>query len=86
MSAEVLRVLTICDLTSREHYPTTLFNARQAYTGPCTAKTTLYSANIAAGLMLAQWTKWLRCLPVDPDLQLNLLTLEITVKTPLATR
>ena len=79
MSAEVLRILTACDAASRDHYPTTLFSAGEAYAGACTAKTTIYCANIAAGLMLAQFAKHLRNLPVDPDIQLNLLTSEITV-------
>ena len=79
MTAEVLRVLTACDAKSREHYPTTLFSADQAYQGSCTAKTTIYCANMAAGLMLAQFTKWLRGLPVEPDMSLNLLAAELTV-------
>jgi sulfur carrier protein ThiS adenylyltransferase len=79
MSAEVLRVLTACDIKSREHYPTTLFNADEAFVGPCTAKTTIYCANIAAGLMLAQFTKYLRQLPIDSDIQLNLLASELSV-------
>ena len=79
MSAEVLRVLTACDTQSREHYPTTLFSAEEAHAGACTAKTTIYCANIAAGMMVAQFAKYLRNLPVDPDVQLNLLSLEITV-------
>ena len=53
MSAEVLRVLVACDLASREHYPTTLFNGEEAYRGSCTAKSTIYCTNIAAGLMLS---------------------------------
>ena len=79
MSAEVLRVLTACDFESRKHYPTTLFNSDEAFVGPCTAKTTIYCANIAAGFMLAQFTKYLRLLPVDPDIQVNLLASEINV-------
>ena len=79
MSAEVLRVLTVCDSLSREHYPTTLFQVQEAFVGPCTAKTTIYCANIAAGLMLAQFTRYLRQLPVDCDVQLNLLASEISV-------
>lgn len=79
MSAEVLRVLTVCDSRSREYYPSTLFSAAEAYAGPCTAKTTIYCANIAAGTMLAQFTKYLRNLPMDPDIQLNLLTSEMSV-------
>jgi len=79
MSAEVLRIITACDEKSREYYPQTLFTAQQAHAGPCTAKTTIYCANIAAGFMLAQFTKYLRLLPVDPDIQVNLLASEINV-------
>jgi len=79
MSAEVLRVLTVCDSKSRAHYPTTLFRTEEAFAGPCTAKTTIYCANIAAGLMVAQFTKHLRQLPLEPDLQLNLLASELNV-------
>jgi sulfur carrier protein ThiS adenylyltransferase len=79
MSAEVLRVITACDETSRKYYPQTLFAAEQAHAGPCTAKTTIYCANIAAGFMLAQFTKYLRLLPVDPDIQINLLASELNV-------
>jgi len=79
MSAEVLRVITACDERSREYYPQTLFAAEQAHVGTCTAKTTIYCANIAAGFMLAQFTKYLRLLPVDSDIQLNLLASEMNV-------
>ncbi len=79
MTAEVLRILTACDFTSRKHYPATLFHADEAFEGPCTAKTTIYCANIAAGLMIAQFTKYLRQLPIDPDIQLNILASELNV-------
>ena len=79
MSAEVLRVITACEEKSRQYYARTLFTAEQAQAGPCTAKTTIYCANIAAGFMLAQFTKYLRLLPVDPDIQINLLASEISV-------
>jgi len=79
MSAEVLRVLTACDFESRKHYPTTLFSTDEAFVGPCTAKTTIYCANIAAGIMVAQFTKYLRQLPIDAGIQLNLLASELSV-------
>jgi sulfur carrier protein ThiS adenylyltransferase len=79
MSAEVLRVITACDDKSRKYYHQTLFASEQAYAGTCTAKTTIYCANIAAGFMLAQFTKYLRLLPVDPDIQINLLASELNV-------
>ncbi|MGA2916644.1 MAG: hypothetical protein ABSE89_11520 [Sedimentisphaerales bacterium] len=81
MSAEVLRVITACDYKSRSYYPTTLFNQSEAFVGSCTAKTTIYCANIAAGFMLSQFTKYLRRLPIDCDLQINLLANELAVQS-----
>ncbi len=81
MAAEVLRVVVACDAPSREHYPGTLFASSQAYAGSCTAKSTIYCANIAAGFMVAQFTKWLRRLPVEADLTLTLLSAELMVGT-----
>ena len=81
MSAEVLRVLTACDCRSRKSYPTTLFTPEQAYIGPCTAKTTIFCANIAAGIMVAQFAKFLRRVPIDTDIQLNLLSMELSVNS-----
>lgn len=79
MTAESLRILIACDLQSRRYYPTTLFSAAEAYTGPCTARTTIYCSNIAAGLMLTQFAKYLRQLPIEADIQLNLLASELAV-------
>jgi sulfur carrier protein ThiS adenylyltransferase len=79
MSAEVMRIVTASDPHSRDYYPQTLFTAEQAHAGPCTAKSTIYCANIAAGFMLAQFTKYLRLMPIDPDIQINLLASELTV-------
>ena len=79
MNAEVLRILSACDSESRRYYPTSLFNSEEAYEGPCTAKTTIYCANIAAGLMISQFAKYLRQSPIDYDIQLNLLANEMTV-------
>ena len=77
MTAEVLRVIAAHDAASREHYPTTLFAAQEAHAGACTAKTTIYCANVAAGFMLAQFGKWLRGLPVELDVYVNLLGMEM---------
>ncbi|MEQ8854385.1 ThiF family adenylyltransferase [Gimesia sp.] len=77
MRGEVLRVLTAVDSPSRTHYDTALFPQAEAQTGACTSRSTIYTAGIAAGLMLHQLTRWLRQLPVDRDLSLNLLAGEI---------
>ena len=79
MTAEVLRIISAYDPDSRKHYPTTLFAAEEAFEGQCTAKSTIYCANISAGLMIAQFTKYLRQLPIDCDIQLNLLASELNV-------
>ena len=78
MSAEVLRVIAVASPGSDRYYATTLFEAAEGYTGLCTARSTIYTASIAAGFMIGQMTKWLRGLPVDPDLTLNLLSAELT--------
>ena len=82
MSAETIRVLTAADEPSRRHYATTFFAGREAFQGACTARSTIFTANIAAGLMIEQFTRHLRQLPLDADLQLNLLTSELTVTEP----
>ena len=79
MAAEVIRVLTSDHPSGDVHYPRTLFSAEEAYQGSCTAKSTIYSANLAAGLMLGQFARWLRGLPVIRDQTLNLLAAELTV-------
>lgn len=79
MLGEVLRVLTVADEPSRRHYDTTLFPQAEAQVGRCTARSTIYAASITAGLMLHQFTRWLREQQVDADLTLNLLASELTV-------
>jgi sulfur carrier protein ThiS adenylyltransferase len=79
MSAEVIRVLASARPAQDDFYATTLFAAERAYAGSCTAKSTLYTASIAAGLMVGQFAKWLRGLPADRDLTINLLAAELAV-------
>jgi hypothetical protein len=79
MSAEVIRTLAVEDPMADIHYGRTLFSGDEAYVGSCTSRSTIYTASIAAGLMVHQFCKWLRNLPTDPDLTLNLLAAEMTV-------
>ncbi|WP_437192472.1 ThiF family adenylyltransferase [Planctomicrobium sp. SH527] len=78
MLGEVMRVLTAVEQSSRNHYATTLFPQVEAQIGACTSRSAIYTANIAAGLMLHQFTRWLRGTPVDADLVLNLPASECT--------
>jgi len=76
MLGETMRILCVADDTGRQHYPTTLFQQSEAQQGQCTSRSTIYTASIAAGLMLHQFTRWLRRMPIDIDLTLNLLASE----------
>jgi molybdopterin-synthase adenylyltransferase len=72
MRGEVLRVLTAADEESRSHYPKSLFADSAVQHGSCTAQGTFYAANIAAGLMVHQFTRWLRGRTVDREITLDL--------------
>jgi sulfur carrier protein ThiS adenylyltransferase len=79
MLGEVMRILAVADKDGRDHYSTTLFGAAEAQAGSCTSRGVIYTAAIAAGLLVHQFTRWLRGLPAERDLVLNLLASELTV-------
>ena len=79
MLGEAIRILVAADDTSRRHYPATLFAASDAQPGRCTARSTIYTANIASGLMVHQFVRWFRRQPVDADSSFNLLASELVV-------
>ncbi len=79
MTAEVIRILSACDADSRDHYESTLFPQGEAHGGACTSRMTIFAANIAAGLLISQFSRWLRNLPTSRDLTLNLLADELNV-------
>jgi sulfur carrier protein ThiS adenylyltransferase len=79
MLGEAIRILVAADELGRKHYPTTLFVASEAQAGRCTARSTIYTANVAAGLLVHQFCRWLRGQPVDLDLSLNLLASEMAM-------
>lgn len=81
MRGETIRILVAADEISRRHYPTTLFTASEADVGQCTARSTVYTANVAAGLMVHQFARWLRRQPRDADASLNLLAGELVINT-----
>jgi sulfur carrier protein ThiS adenylyltransferase len=76
MLGEVIRVLAAASREDREHYTSTLFAQADAQPGTCTSRSTIYAAAIAAGLMVHQFTRWLREIPVERDVTLNLLAAE----------
>ena len=78
MLSETIRVLAVDSEESRHHYAGTLFPQSEAQQGSCTSRSTIYAASIAAGLMVHQFTRWLRGMPVEPDTTLNLLAGEMS--------
>ena len=79
MLGEVIRVLA-ADRASRHGYAATLFPQAAAQAGSCTSRSTIYGGSIAAGLMVHQFTRHLRGIPVEPDVTLNLLAGEWNVR------
>jgi sulfur carrier protein ThiS adenylyltransferase len=80
MLAEVIRVLAAADREGRRYYGGSLFPQAMAQPGSCTSRSTIYGASIAAGLMVHQFTRWLRGIPVERDVMLNLLAAEWNVR------
>lgn len=78
MLGEVMRVLTATESHGRSHYPSTLFRQAEAQVGTCTSRGTIYTAQIAAGLLVHQFTRWLRGFPTAVDQSLNLLSGELS--------
>ena len=82
MAAEVIRVLASGRPAVDQLYPKTLFPAREAFQGSCTAKSTIYVASLGAALMVGQLARWLRGWPVVPDQMLNLVAAEYHASEP----
>ena len=78
MLGEALRVLVAAD-QGRKHYATTLFPQAEAQAGRCTSRSTIYAASLAAALLVHQFTRYLRGLPLDVDATFNLLAGEYVV-------
>ncbi len=81
MSGETMRILSIWDETTYDAYEDTLFTADEAQPGSCTTRSSWFTATIAAGYMVSQFSKRLRNLYValSPDIQVNLLSSDIIV-------
>jgi sulfur carrier protein ThiS adenylyltransferase len=77
VAAECVQVLASSRPRTEAYYPTSLFEQSEAYQGSCTAKMTIFQANVAAGLMIQQFSKFLRGIPTEPHVMLNLLAMEM---------
>ena len=79
MAGETLRVVTAGRPVDDSHYATTLFDDSQAHPMPCTGRSTLYAASIAAGLMLSRFAQVLRGQSPGRDVLLQLAGDELVV-------
>lgn len=84
MRGETIRILCAGDEAARTLYSRSLFPQAEAQTGPCTSRSTLFTASIAAGFMLHQFARWLRGIDPEPDLTLNLLASELVANDRVA--
>jgi len=77
MAAEVFTVLAVYSQATSDMYSEGLFTDDEAFQGACTAKSTYYCANISAGFMIAQMTKFVRGFPIEADVRLDLAAMGI---------
>jgi len=66
----------------KEHYGNSFFREEDAEQGLCTARLTIYSAAIAAGMLCHQFTRHLRDIPLDHEVQWSLLASMMDVPQP----
>lgn len=83
MLAESMQVYSAIGNCPR--YAGTFFDMSEREEGRCTAKSTIYSASICAGLMVHQFTRWLRDAPLDHCLLFDLQTSALLVPNELQT-
>jgi len=60
MRGETIIVYAVSTADAAEFYETKFFPESEAQVGACTARGTIYCANISAGLQVAQFVRWLR--------------------------
>ena len=80
MLSDTIRILVAADEATRKHYPTSLFPEREAHVGSCRAMNTFDTAQIAAGLMIHQFRRWLRGMKVDQVVTFNVLASELVLQ------
>ena len=77
MAAEFMEVYTVTHEYTGESYGSSLFSDAEAYQAPCTAKSTIYCANMAAAIGVSQLSKWFRDMPLERVVKFNLFTMEL---------
>lgn len=81
MAAEVFSVYSAETKADHAHYEETLFPSEEMFQASCTAKTTIYCANVISGMMVAQMTKFMRGVPPDREMHFNILVGALSFET-----
>lgn len=84
MAAELAQVYRV-DMTnerSMENYRDTLFTKEEAYEARCTSKSTIYCANICAGMMVSEFSRYLRGIHICDMYEYNIVGCEFVVIRP----
>ncbi len=77
-AGETIRVLAQSEPKEEGGYPKTLFEDSEAFSGSCTARMSIFTANISAGMLVAKFAQGLRgVLPPFTDDTLSLLSWEL---------
>ena len=74
MAAEVFTIYCVRNEEDAKHYEKSLFSNDEMFQASCTAKTTLYCANVIAGMIVAQFSKYLRGIPTPKEMEVNIVT------------
>lgn len=77
MSAETVRVLT--SSFGSGNYSNTFFGSAEAFGGGCTTKSTIYSASLAAALMVGEISKFIRGVSQNIDMTMDILSSDLVV-------
>ncbi len=80
MLGENLRILPVDNKEGIDYYEKTFDDQRSVVRGRCTDRTSPYTSYIIAGWMVTQMTHWLRGIPLEKDIVINLTSNEITVE------
>ena len=77
MAAETARVLAVRGAEEKDYYEKTIFSDDDGLQQSCTSKSTIYCANIAAGMVVSQFTRWLRGMFPERDVLFNILATSV---------
>lgn len=84
LRGESVRVLAAADARTRQHYANSLAQEAGALTAETTSGSTIYAAALAAALLVHQFTRYLRDLPLNADTTFDLIASQLTLVPPTA--